>query len=105
MTEQTNPATTIPKDLQDSYNAAKSLALTHDLLIFGNYKYEDMARLTIAVAFIKSLHAQTMEALIGHPQSDLIEEIKTYKESIYGSKETSGQQDGSQPDSEASTSL
>ncbi len=89
MTEQTIPQVNIPKDLQDSYNAAKSLSLVHDVLLKGSFNYTELHRVPIALGFIKALHEQTTEALINHPQSDLIEEIKIYKESINGSKKDS----------------
>lgn len=98
MTEQT-----IPKDLQDTYHAAKSLAMTHDILLNGSFNYKDLSRVPMAMAFLKALHEQTMNNLLAHPQADLIQDVKEYKDGI--NKENNSDTTGDNSSSEASSTL
>lgn len=78
----------IPQDLQDQFNALKSLHLTATLLNNGHFKRTEYASVEQSISFVSSLHKQVLEALVEHKDSDLIEEIKKYKESLHGSTRT-----------------
>jgi hypothetical protein len=100
-TDHESDTNTIPEDLTNSYNASKTLVLISELL--HNVPYAFANKVTQALTFVHALHRETIASVLAHPQADLIDEIKKYKESLNGgdkkitSKET--------PDSGASSTL
>ncbi len=97
MSEQSINATEaqpIPLDLQNQYNATKALVQIYQLLSQGMFSSGAFDAVNSSKAFITNLHQQSFDSVVNHSSSDLIEEIKKYKEDLNDSKEKSSNTDG-----------
>lgn len=69
-----------PQDLIAQTKATEALSVVHTLLHKGAYHAKELPSLTSAIAFITSLHAQSLAKALKHPQADLIPELKSIKD-------------------------
>jgi hypothetical protein len=88
-TQLKSAAPEIPKDLSDKWGAVAACATACNVLRSGMYSPEWLQAVTASHAFLLKLHEQAMTDILGHPQCDLIPELKEIKE-----KQSKGVQNG-----------
>jgi len=72
----------LPQDLNAHVQTIRAFALTHNVLVQGTYKPQDFQAVHDCVEFIKSLHGEALKVASRHKDSDLVPELKAFKESI-----------------------
>lgn len=68
------------KELLMRVKATEALQLTHVLLHKGSFHFKQHHELNQAIAFITSLHAQSLALALKDPQADLIPSLKAIKD-------------------------
>lgn len=86
----------LPQDLEAQYKATKALALVYTLLQNGFFPGGIRDEIEEASKFIQSLHNQSLQAVLVHPESDMIDEIKKHKEGQIGEANTQDNSSSSQ---------
>jgi hypothetical protein len=66
----------LPKDLQDSYNAAKALSIVHGLLHEGSFPQKFHHSVDISIKFITILHQSVVNEALNFPGIEKAEELR-----------------------------
>jgi hypothetical protein len=70
----------LPKDLQAQAYTIRAFAQTFNMLQDGLFPTTHFSSVQSCLGFLKEVHAQAVSRAAGHPQADLVPELKTFKE-------------------------
>lgn len=77
----------IPRDLADQMKAVEACATAFACLDKGQFSHQWLEPVRASLHFLKSLHAQSMEVAIKHPQAHMVKD-EEFKMNLKKLKET-----------------
>ena len=70
----------IPEDLENQLKSLQAVSETHNLLSQGTFPYKMFQSVDGCLGFLRSMHNEGLKRAIEHKDSDLVPELKEFKE-------------------------
>lgn len=72
----------LPADLKAYVDTVRAMAQTHNLLAQGFFPHSAFGAVDHCITFIKALHSEALKTAAAHPESDLLPELKAFKDEL-----------------------
>jgi len=74
------PQSIIPKDLQEQWDACKTVSTAFNVMQNGSYAHMYMKALDFSLCWLKGLHEEFVDKALKHPQAHMISELREIKQ-------------------------
>lgn len=81
---ETQAPPTLPEDLAAKWGACEATATAFNVLQKGHFEFAYMKAVGASLGFLQTLHGQTVEDALSHPDAHLIPELKAELEKRAG---------------------